>query len=65
MLALLPSFRSVRRLQYMNFVPQTKNAMRLLMGVCKTLMPDVVAPEVHRNDRSHVCELSGPTFDSI
>ena len=35
------------------------------MGVCETLMPDVVAPEVHQNDRSHVRELSGPTFDSI
>ena len=33
------------------------------MGVCKTLMPDVVAPEAHQNDcrRSYVRELSRPT----
>ena len=33
----------------MNFVQQTKNAMNeaiyIRMGVCETLMPDVVAPE--------------------
>ena len=36
---------------------------RLRTGVCKTLMPDVVAPEAHQNDRSYVRELSRPTFD--
>ena len=25
--------------------------------VCETLLPDVVAPEVHQNDHSSVCEL--------
>ena len=39
--------------------------MRLWPGVCKTLMPDVVVPEVHQNDHSYVRELSGPTFDSL
>ena len=29
------------------------------MGVCETLMPDVVALEVHQN------ELSGPTFNLL
>ena len=38
--------------------------MRLQMGVCKTLMLDIVVPEVHKNDRSYV-ELSRPTFDSL
>ena len=33
--------------------------------MCKTLLPDVVVPEVHQNDRSYVCELSGPTFGSL
>ena len=33
--------------------------------VCETLLPDVVAPEAHQNDHSYVCELSGPTFDSL
>ena len=35
------------------------------MGVCETLLPDVVAPEAHQNDHSYVHELSGPTFDSL
>ena len=35
------------------------------MFVCETLLPDVVAPEVHWNDCSYVRELSGPTFGSI
>ena len=39
--------------------------MRLRLGVCKTLMPDVVVPEAHQNDHSYVRELSGPTFDSL
>ena len=29
--------------------------------MCEPLMPDVVAPEAHQNDRSYVRELSGPT----
>ena len=33
--------------------------------MCEPLMPDVVAPEAHQNDRSYLSELSGPTFDSI
>ena len=28
-------------------------------------MPDVVAPEAHQNNHSFVCELSGPTFNSL
>ena len=35
-------------------------AVEVRMGVCKTLLPDVVAHEVHQK----VCELSWPTFDS-
>ena len=31
--------------------------MRLWMSVYETLMLDVVAPEVHQNDCSYVCEL--------
>ena len=38
---------------------------RLWMGVYETLMPDVMAPEAHQNDRSYVRELSGLTFDSL
>ena len=34
------------------------------MDVCETLMLDVV-PEANQNDRSYVCELSRPTFDSL
>ena len=35
------------------------------MDVYEPLMPDVVAPEAHQNDRSYLSELSGPTFGSI
>ena len=35
------------------------------MGVGETLMPDIVVPEPHQNDRSYVHEFSGPTFDSL
>ena len=40
---------------------------RLWMGMCETLMPDVMVPEAHQNDRSYmyVCELSGLTFNSL
>ena len=31
-------------------------------GVCEPLMPGVMAPKVHKNNRSYICELSGPTF---
>ena len=31
------------------------------MGVCESLMLDVVAPEAHQNDCSYVRELSGPS----
>jgi len=34
-------------------------------GVCKPLMPDVVAPEAHLNNFSYVRELSWPTFGSL
>ena len=37
----------------------------LRMGVCETLMPNVVAPEAHQNDHGYVCELSGHTFESL
>ena len=34
--------------------------------MCEPLMPDVVAPEAHQNDRSYVLrELSGPTFHPL
>ena len=36
--------------------------MRLQIGVYETLMPDVVAPEVHQNNCSYVDELSGTYF---
>lgn len=32
------------------------------MVACETLLPDVVAPKAHQNDRSYVCELSGLTL---
>jgi len=32
------------------------------MGVCETLMPDVVSSNVHQNNCNLLCELSGPTF---
>ena len=35
------------------------------MGMCETLMLDVMVPEAHQNDRSYVRELSGHTFDSL
>ena len=31
----------------------------------ETLIPDVMAPEAHQNNRSSVRELSGLTFDSL
>ena len=33
--------------------------------MCKTLMPDVVAPEAHQNDRSYVHELSRSEFSMV
>ena len=38
---------------------------RLQSGVCKTLMPDVVAPEAHENYHSYVRELRGSALDSL
>ena len=35
------------------------------MVVCETLLPNVVAPEAHQNDRSYVHELSRPNFGSL
>ena len=35
------------------------------MGVCEALLPDVMVPETHQNDRSYVSELSGPSFNSL
>ena len=61
----LPRFRNVHRLQYANFVFQVRNTANEAMGRCKTLLPDVVVPEVHQNDRSCVRELSGRTFGSL
>ena len=46
------------------FRAQTKNTTDEAMDGC-VLMPDVVVPEAHQNDCSYVCELSGPTFDSV
>ena len=64
-LALLPSFRHVRHLQYTNFMLQVRNdATRLGTGVCEALLLDVVASEAHQDDCSYVRELSGPTFSS-
>ena len=33
--------------------------------MCETLMPVVMVPEAHQNNRSYVCELSRPTFESL
>ena len=33
--------------------------------MCETLMPVVMAPEAHQNNHSYVCELSGPTLESL
>ena len=56
--SLLPSFRNIRHLQYVNFVLQAMNAAKVAMDTCvQTLLPIVVAPEVHQND-SYVCELT-------
>ena len=63
LIASLPSFPSIQRLQYVSFVLQTKNAAN--EGVCETLMLDALAPETQQNNRSYVCELSGPTFDLV
>ena len=38
---------------------------KLWMGVCEALLPDVMVPETHQNDCSYVCELSGPSFNSL
>ena len=38
---------------------------RLCMSVYETFILDIVAPEVHQNNRSHVFELSRPTFDPL
>ena len=35
------------------------------MGACKILLLDVMTPEVHRNDRNNVHELSGPIFNFL
>ena len=35
------------------------------MGVCNTLLPDVMMPEAHQNDPSYVCDLSEPTLDLL
>ena len=58
---------NVRRLQYANFVLQVSNAANEATDkcVCETTLPDVMASEAHQNDRSYLCELSGPTFDSL
>ena len=41
------------RLQYTNFVLQGK-------GVCEPLMPNVVAPKAHQNNRSYVSSADLP-----
>ena len=38
---------------------------RLQLGVCETLLPDIMAPEVYQNDHSYVREFSRPTFSSL
>ena len=40
---------------------RARNAVNeaIRIGVCETLLPDVVPPEAHQNDRSYVPELSG------
>ena len=35
------------------------------MGVCETLLPDVVVSEAHQNARSYVHEFSKLTLDSL
>ena len=34
-------------------------------GVCESLLPDVVAPEAHQNDRSFLHELSMRKFSMV
>ena len=38
---------------------------RLWMGMCETLMPDVMAPEAHQNDHSYICYVSSVDLLSI
>ena len=33
--------------------------------MCKTLMPDVMAPEARQNDHNYVRDLGGLTFNSL
>ena len=63
LVTMLPSFHSVCHLQYTNFELQVKNAANKATDGC--VMPDVVVPEAHQNDRSYVRELSGPTLDLL
>ena len=54
-IASFPSFRYVHRLENVNFVIYCKQRMletRLRIGMCKTLLPDVVVPKAHQNDCS-------------
>ena len=65
LIALLPTFQSVRLLLYVNFILQAKNtANKAMRGMSETLMLDVMVPEAHHNDHSYVHELCGLTFDS-
>ena len=38
---------------------------RLQMGVCETLLPDVVTLEAYQNDCNYVHEVNGSTFNSL
>lgn len=55
-----PSLCSVRRLKYMKFVLQAKNAANEAMTAwcVHTLLLDEVAPEDHHNDWSYVHKLN-------
>ena len=50
---------------FVNCSMQNLLQMGLRTSVCKTLPPDFVVPKAHQSDRSYVCELSGPSFDSL
>ena len=65
--ASLPSLSSIRRLcnMWVSCCRWATLWTRIQTRVCETLLPDVVVPEAHQNDRTYVHALSWPTFDSL
>ena len=65
LIASLPSFRSVQSsLAVREFHAAGKNAANKVTDGCMQTF-DVVAPKVHQNNRSYVCELSMQTYFRI